>query len=141
MRRKKLNENEQAQVENDQAALAGLKAALEDKSREVEELKVKVAGGEQEVERLENSLQDAVAGYRELLVQFNPGLPAELITGESIREIRSSLDYARLIAERIKKELESEFARQQVPSGAPLRSGDTAPLSARAKIQMALGGK
>ena len=121
-------------------ALAGLKAALEDRTREVEELKTRLAGGEQDVRRLEGSLKDAVDGYRELLVQFNPGLPEELITGENIREIRSSLEYARSIAQRIKQELENEFARHQVPSGAPLRTDDAAPLTARAKIQMALGG-
>jgi hypothetical protein len=71
----------------------------------------------------------------------NPGLQEEPIKGDSIKQIQASLEYARSIAGRIRQEMESEYARHQVPAGAPLRSDNTAPLSAREKIQYAMGGK
>lgn len=121
--------------------LAGLKVSLTEKDSAITSLKTSLDAGEKDLKKLENSLREAVAGYRELVLAANPGLPEELIKGESIKQIEASLEYARSIAGRIRQEMEAEYARHQVPSGAPLRSADSAPLSAREKIQYAMGGK
>jgi hypothetical protein len=121
--------------------LAGLKVSLAEKDSAIANLKTTLEGGEKELKRLENSLKEAITGYRELVLAANPGLPEELIKGDSIRQIQLSLEYAKSIAGRIRQEMENEYARHQVPAGAPLRSDETAPLSARDKIQYAMGGK
>jgi len=121
--------------------LAGLRVSLTEKDGAIASLKTTLDAGEKDIKRLENSLREAVAGYRDLVLAANPGLPEELIKGESIKQIQASLEYARSIAGRIRQEMESEYARHQLPSGAPLRSSESAPLSAREKIQYAMGGK
>ncbi|MDO8569064.1 MAG: hypothetical protein Q7R57_10195, partial [Dehalococcoidales bacterium] len=88
------------------------------------------------------SLSQAVAGYKSLVIQSNPGMLPELINGNTVDEVDESLKNARAIIDRVRQELEAEASRTRVPAGAPQRSPfDLSTLSPREKIQYAIGGK
>jgi ABC-type iron transport system FetAB permease component len=75
-------------------------------------------------------------------VAANPGVLAEMITGESIEAINKSLENAKALIERVRQEIEAEASRTRIPSGAPQRTPlDLSVLSPREKIQYAIGGK
>ena len=55
--------------------------------------------------------------------------------------MNESLKNARALMERVRQEMEAEAAKTRVPAGAPQRAPlDLSALSAREKIQYALGG-
>ena len=82
-----------------------------------------------------------MATYKEIVVQANPGVLAEMITGDTIEEVNESLKNARAIMERVRQEMEAEAARTRIPAGAPQRAPlDLSALSAREKIQYAIRG-
>jgi hypothetical protein len=86
-------------------------------------------------------LPQAVAAYKELVVQANPGVLAELITGDTIDEVNESLENARILMDRVRQEIEAEAAKTRVPAGAPQRAPlDLSALSPREKIKYAIGG-
>jgi hypothetical protein len=64
-----------------------------------------------------------------------------MITGGTIEEINKTLQGARALMERVRREIEAEAARTRIPAGAPARTPpDMSALTAREKIQYALGG-
>lgn len=89
-------------------------------------------------------LKSATGAYRELLASANPDIPAELIKGESIEELKSSLEEAKKLVARLKAGLKEEARASRVPAGAPARSEpDTSALSPVEKIRYGInkGGK
>ena len=88
----------------------------------------------------EEAITRAAAAYREKIIEDNPGILADLITGENVEEIDESLKQAMVLVEKIKQEIEEEAARTRVPGGAPPRKPiDLSGLSPREKIQYAIG--
>ncbi len=84
-------------------------------------------------------LAETVSAYKALVIRSNPAVPAELISGNSFKEIDSSLDSARSLVSKVRLAVETEIASGKVPAGAPPRSApDTESLSPREKIQFAL---
>jgi hypothetical protein len=92
-----------------------------------------------EVAVLRDSLAGAVAKYRLAVLAAAPGVPEELVKGETVDEIDASLEAARSIVSRIRQDLEAEVAAKSIPAGAPPRSAhDTSALSPGEKIAHAL---
>ena len=87
------------------------------------------------------ALPQAVAAYKELMLQANPGILTELITGDTVEEINESLKNARILVDRVRQEMEAEASKTRIPAGAPQRAPlDLSALSSREKIQYAIGG-
>ncbi len=100
-----------------------------------------MAESDEALANVRNSLAQAVSSYRVLVVQSNPGILDEFITGDSVEVINQSLENARTLTSRVKQGLEAETAMTRVPAGAPQRtSPDLSALSPREKIQYAIGG-
>lgn len=92
-----------------------------------------------EVAALKDSLAGAVSKYRLAVLAAAPGVPEELVTGETVDEIDASLEAARGIVSRIRQDLEAEVAARSIPAGAPPRgSHDASALSPGEKIAHAL---
>lgn len=92
-------------------------------------------------DKLSESLKQAVAGYKTLVIQSNPGVPEELIVGDSIEAITDSLVSAKELVTKIRNGMEAEISLVRVPIGAPERAApDLSALSPREKIQYAVGG-
>jgi len=116
-------------------AVAGLES-------EIAALKQAVAESDDNLNKLNESLNQAVASYKALVIQSNPDVPEELVTGDSIEAIADSLASAKELVTKIRKGMEAEISLVRVPIGAPERTApDLSALSPREKIQYAIGGK
>lgn len=99
---------------------------------------------EGELAKREQSLADTLTAYKALVVRSNPGIPAELISGDSFKAVDTSLESAKTLVSRVRLSVEAEIAAGKVPAGAPARTApDLENLSSREKIQYAIskGGK
>jgi hypothetical protein len=135
------NETPAPEVDADRVVIAGLEQALAGKDGEIGTLNQSLDEAKSESVELAKALARTVAAYRELVVQANPAVLADMITGDSIEKINASLQSARAIMEKARREIEAEEARARVPAGAPQRTlPDMSALSAREKIQYGLGG-
>jgi uncharacterized coiled-coil protein SlyX len=120
--------------------IAKLEQAMADKDKQIAALKQAAAEMEPKLAELEDSLAQAVSSYRALVVQANPSVPEELITGDSIEAIDNSVAAAQTLVEKVRRELEAEIAGAKIPAGAPLRTPlDLSALSPQEKIQYAIG--
>ncbi len=122
--------------------LAELEQALQAKDEEIAALKqVETELGER-LETLNRSLAEAVASYKSMLVQANPDVIGELISGESIVSIDESLEKAKALVSKVRQGVEEEISLAKVPVGAPERtSPDLSALSPQEKIRYAIGGR
>lgn len=120
--------------------ISELEQAIASRDNQIAALKQSMAGLEQKLTDLENSLSQAVSNYRALAAKSNPGMPEELIAGDSIEAIDKSVEDAQTLIDRVRKELEAEIAGARVPAGAPQRTpADLSALSSQEKIQYAIG--
>ena len=123
------------------AAIIRVEQALAGKDSEIDTLKQALAEAERKLSELGKALPQAVAAYKELVVQANPGVLAELITGDTVEEVNESLKNAQALVDRVRQEMEAEASKTRVPAGAPQRVPlDLSALSPREKIQYAIGG-
>ena len=135
------NESLKSELKTRNAAIAGLEQSIAGKDGEITALKQSLDNSSKALDETKNALQQAVAAYKELVAQANPGLVAEMIKGETIEEINESLKSARALVERVKQEVGAENARVRVPAGAPQRTPlDLSALSPREKIKYAMEG-
>jgi chromosome segregation ATPase len=135
------NESLKSELKTKAAAIASLEQALADKDGEIAALKQSLDDSSKTLDETKNALKQAVAAYKELVAQANPGLVAEMIKGETIEEISESVKSARALVERVKQEVGAENARVRVPAGAPQRTPlDLSALSPREKIKYAMEG-
>jgi len=130
------------ELESKDATIAELEQALASKDSEIVTLKEAIVESDQKMTEINNTLAQAVASYKALVVETNPGVLAELITGDTIETVNESLENARALVDRVKQGMEAEASRTKVPAGAPQRTPlDLSVLSPREKIQYAIGGK
>jgi SMC interacting uncharacterized protein involved in chromosome segregation len=135
------NETLKRELESREAALVSLEKTLADKDGEIAALKQSLDDAVRKLDETGKSLTQAVAAYKELVAQANPGLVAEMIKGDTIAEINESVKSARVLVERIKQEVGAENARARVPAGAPQRTlPDLSALSPREKIKYGMEG-
>jgi len=129
------------QLESRDAVITRLEKAFAAKDSELATLKQSFTEAGKKSVELENALAQAVSSYRAMIVESNPGVLAELITGDTIDEVNESLKNARALIDKVKQEMEAEVSRTKVPAGAPQRAPlDLSVLSPRDKIQYAIGG-
>ena len=130
-----------AELEAKNVSIIKLEQALAGKDAEIAALKQASTEAEGRAVELESALAQAVAGYRELVIETNPGVLAELITGDTVDEVNESLKNAQALIEKVMQEMNSKAAKTKVPAGAPQRTPlDLSALSPREKIQYAIGG-
>jgi len=119
-----------------------LEQAVASKDSDVITLKQTVAELDEKLGLVNQSLNQAVSSYKALVVQANPGVIEELISGDSIEQVNESVERAKTLVSRVRKGLEAEVSKTRVPAGAPERTlPDLSALSPREKIQYAIGGK
>ena len=123
------------------ATITRLEQALAGKDSEIAALKQALEEAERKLTELGQALAQAVASYKAMVLQANPGVLAELITGDTVDEVNESLKNAQALVERVRQEMEAEASKTRVPAGAPQRAPlDLSALSPREKIQYAIGG-
>ena len=128
--------------ESKEAVITGLEQVVASKDSEITLLKQAIAESDQKLAAINETLTQAIAGYKSLVVETSPEIPAEIITGDTIEAINESLENARALVDRVKKGIEEEASKTRVPAGAPQRAPlDLSVLSPREKIQYAIGGK
>jgi predicted RNase H-like nuclease (RuvC/YqgF family) len=136
------NETLQRELKSRGETIAGLEKTLADRDTEITALKQSMDETGRQLNEMGRALPQAVAAYKELVVQANPGLVGEMIKGDTIEAINESAASAKALVARVKQEVGAENARVRVPAGAPQRTPpDFAALSAREKIQLAMEGK
>jgi len=129
------------ELESREATIIRLEQALAAKDSEIADLNQSLDEAKKESIETAKQLAQAVAAYKELVMEANPGVMDKLINGETIEEVNESMKNARALIERVRQEMEAEAARTRVPAGAPQRMPvDLSTLSAREKIQYAIGG-
>ena len=146
----------QAELESTKAELADLKAEketlrvesatlaseLETKEARITELEQAVTEANEKLTNISNALSQAVTSYKAMVVQANPDVPEELITGDTIEAIDQSLENAKALISKVREGIGVEVAAGRVPAGAPPRTPlDLSVLSPREKIRYAIGGK
>jgi uncharacterized coiled-coil protein SlyX len=132
-------ESEAALAEKN-SRISELEQALAERDDQINSLKQSLAELEAKLTELADGQAQAIASYRALVVNSNPDLPEELISGDSVEEIDKSLAGARALIDRVRQRLETEIAGARIPAGAPLRApADLSTLSPQEKIQYAMG--
>jgi len=105
----------------------------------IAQLEQGIAAQDSELAAAKESLSGAVAKYRAAILASAPGIPAELVKGESIDEIDASLEQAQSIVSKVRQQIEVEAEANKVPAGAPPRTPqDLSALSPAEKIAYAL---
>lgn len=123
-------------------ALTKANARISELEQTVTNLDNEMATLKQAMAESEEKLTEAVANYKDLVIQSNPEVPEELVTGDTIEAINESLEKAKTLVSRVRQGLETEIASARVPAGAPIRTPpDLSALSPREKINYAVGGK
>ena len=137
-----------ADLEQLKGQLAERDAAFNPLQEEITQLKGELTIRDAELKTLGETssalgegLTQAITAYKGLVIQANPGLTPELITGETVDEVDASLERAKGVIEAVRKSLEAERAGAKVPAGAPPRTPpDLSALSPIEKIKHAIGG-
>ena len=108
----------------------------------ISELEQAVACSEEKLKAMGDSLTEALASYKAMVVEANPEVPEELISGDSLDSVNQSLKQAKDMISRVRQGLEAEIQMVKIPAGAPQRTPpDLSALSPRDKIQYAIGSK
>jgi DNA repair exonuclease SbcCD ATPase subunit len=123
------------------ARLGELEQAVAIKDSEITELERAKDELAATLTALNSSLAETVASYKAMVIQANPEVIEELISGDTVAAINESLEKAKALVSRVRQGLESEISLARVPAGAPERAlPDLSALSPREKIQYAIGG-
>jgi septal ring factor EnvC (AmiA/AmiB activator) len=138
---RKENEALAQELKSRNTAYIKLEQTLASKDREIDSLKEALAELERKLAETSEALARAVDAYKAQVIQINPGVLAELITGETVEEVDESLKNALALVERVRQEMEAETSKTRIPAGAPQRAPlDLSGLSPREKIKYAIGG-
>lgn len=112
--------------------LSAQEQALGERTAEAEELRTELAAAQADA-------RQAAQSYRELVLQREPDLPAELVAGDSVAEIDASVSRARQTVAQVRQHIEQQAQALRVPAGAPVRGGpDVSGLTAGEKIRLGL---
>ena len=86
-----------------------------------------------------NDLTIAIESYKSLILNANPLIPTELIKGDTIEAINTSLENAKGVVGKVRANIEADIKNTDIPAGAPPRtSPDLSNMSPRDKIKHAL---
>ena len=135
------NEELNRELKDRDTAILRLEQERAARDSEIVALKQAMEDAEGRIKETGENLTKAVASYKEQVIQGNPGVPADMIVGETVEEIDESLKKALALIEKVRQEMEAEVSNMRIPGGAPQRTPmDLSGLSAREKIQYAIGG-
>ena len=127
------------ELESRNAAITEFEQVVASKDSEIVALKQATVESDKKLADISNALTQAVASYKALVVETNPEVPAELITGDTIDAVNESLENAKALIDRVRQGIEEEALKTKVPAGAPQRTPlDLSVLSPREKIQYAI---
>ncbi len=73
-----------------------------------------------EMTALRQAKDEAVGACRDALRLAHPGLPPDLIRGETIEELAASVDGAKALVQQVRAALSAERDAARVPAGAPV---------------------
>lgn len=122
--------------------ITGLGKSLAEKEKDIKVLNKTVEDARQAIVETSLDISEAVAAYREMAGQANPGLPPGMIKGGTVKEINDSIKNAKDLVEKVRQEIGAETVRVRVPAGAPPRTmPDISVLSPREKIKLAVEGR
>jgi seryl-tRNA synthetase len=113
----------EAEGETLRAERSNLQALLSEAKKEGEAKASELEASMAELAKAREASASATAKYREALVAAHPEIPQELIAGDSIDELFSSVERGKAVVESVKKLTESQAAATKVPAGAPPRQG------------------
>jgi hypothetical protein len=123
------------------ARFTGLEQTAASLESEVATLKESTLESEHKLAEASNALSQAVSSYRARVIESSPEIPDDLIAGETIEAIDSSLENARSLINKVREGLEAQIKLVKIPAGAPPRAPiDLSVLSPREKIQYGIGG-
>ncbi len=135
-----------AQQARRDAELLEMRGQLDAGRVEAEAARSQASTQTEELERLgqvttaaEAQAREAVQRYRELVLEREPQLPADLVTGDSVGEVDSAVERARQTVAQVRQHLDQQAQALRVPAGAPARGGpDASELSSAEKIRLGL---
>jgi hypothetical protein len=136
----KLNEPNELKEHSAETMVAEATQALTER---VATLEAEVATKTGELNELRELNKLAVEDYRKLVLQTNPLFTPDIIVGDTIEELKSSVEKANLFVAKIKTQIQAkseyESESSRVPAGAPVRGAiSTEGLSAKEKINLGL---
>jgi hypothetical protein len=131
-----------AELEEERKARAAVEASLTEKDTRIAELETSLSETKQVMDSLRaegaaisEARDRAVAKYLDAVRIANPAIPRDVIVGNTIEEIDTSLARATTIAESVRANLEARAKETKVPAGAPPRGEISVEgLSPREKI-------
>ena len=130
------------ELETKGAAITELEQVIVTKDSDIVTLKQAIVESDGKFDSLNDELKNAVVAYKAVVVQANPYITEELITGNTIDELNQSVEKAKTLIAQVRTSIEADIASGKVPAGAPARTPpDLSALSPREKIQYAIGGK
>jgi chromosome segregation ATPase len=128
------------------AELQALRDQLEARRGEAETARAEASAHTEEAERLREAIaaaeshgREAVQRYRDAVLEREPQLPADLVTGDSITELDAAIERARQTVAQVRQHLDQQAQALRIPAGAPARgSPDISELSSAEKIRFGL---
>jgi len=133
------NRNVEEELKSRDARIIKLEQDLAVKESEMAALKNELDVLGQALDGRDKAMAQAVADFKEMVVVANPGLPPELIAGDTIAAVKESLDNARAVVDKVRQDMDAATAKTRIPAGAPQRlAPDLSGLSPREKIQQGL---
>ncbi len=123
-----------------QDKLAALERQVEAKTGMITGLEGRLARLNDDFEGAKAAYAYAVDDYKKLAAGSNPLIPADVISGTTIEEVKDSLDRALKLVANVQTFLKDGQAQApSIPAGAPARTGlDTAAMSTKEKINYGL---
>jgi len=119
--------------------VASLQIQIGDKDEELRGLNAQVAESASSLASLQATLDGALAEFKSLVVSANPLFSEELIQGNTLDEIKASVEKANAVVGKVKAGLESQANLTTIPAGAPAATPvDLSTLSSREKITRGL---
>jgi len=131
------------ELEQERAMSAeAVKTATEPLTARISSLETSLKEREGQVTLLSSDMGKAVDEYKALIVAANPLIPADMLQGKSIEELKVSAQKAQAfiasITTAVKTQLDAATKAATVPAGAPERTENTDNLSPREKITLGL---
>ena len=130
------HEDARHDLEQRAASLAEAERRAAELAGEKETLQRQLEDGSAQRSSLISGQEEALAAYRDLLLQHNPQLPPSLISGGTLGEINASVEAARGVVEHVQQSIQASNQNSRIPAGAPMRtlSPDPAGMSSNEKI-------
>jgi DNA repair exonuclease SbcCD ATPase subunit len=125
-------ENQKSFIKELEIQIGSLKDSLTEAKTRIDQLETAA----NQIIILKNDLKEAVSRYKTTLEKENPEVLPDLIQGETIEELTSSLVKAKALTDKVKTNLEEKAREVHVPAGAPQRTEiDLESLSSTEKIK------